>query len=159
MRLEPDPKTKPMIIALETAPFWKRLAALFYDSLLLIALLMLATALAFWLKGGVVPAQSLFFRLYLLLVAGLFFVGFWAGNGQTLGMQSWRLRVQRRDGRALGWWRALWRFLLALPSVGLFGIGLLWILIDPERLALHDRLSGSRVIVLPKPNPTPHVDG
>lgn len=147
-----------MTIRVETAPFLKRLAALFYDSLLLLALLMLATALAFWLKGGVVPAQSPWFRLYLLLVAGLFFVGFWVAHGQTLGMQTWRLRVQRRDGQPLGWWQALWRFLLAVPSVGLFGIGLLWILIDRERLALHDRLSGSRVIVLPKPNPTPHVD-
>lgn len=149
---------KPMTSTFETASFWKRLAALFYDSLLLIALLMLATALAFWLKGGVVPAQSLFFRLYLLLVAGLFFVGFWAAHGQTLGMQTWRLRVQRRDGQPLGWWQALWRFVLAVPSVGLFGIGLLWILIDRERLALHDRFSDTVVVSLPKPSNTPTVD-
>lgn len=147
-----------MTRAADTATFFKRLAALFYDSLLLIALLMLATALVFWLKGGVVQAHSLFFRLYLLLVAGLFFVGFWIVGGQTLGMQSWRLRVQRRDGRPLGLWQAIWRFVLAVPSVGCFGIGLLWILIDREKLALHDRLSGTVVVSLPKPSKTPAVD-
>jgi uncharacterized RDD family membrane protein YckC len=147
-----------MTSTLTTAPFLKRLAALFYDSLLVIALLMLATALAFWLKGGPVPAHSLFFRLYLLFVGGLFFVGFWVTGGQTLGMQTWRLRVQRSDGRPLGFWQALWRFVLAVPLVGCFGIGLLWMFIDREHLALHDRLSGSRVVMLPKPNSTPQAD-
>lgn len=147
-----------MTRAADTATFFKRLAALFYDSLLLIALLMLATALVFWLKGGVVQAHSLSFRLYLLLVCGLFFVGFWVTGGQTLGMQTWRLRVQRRDGRPLGLWQAIWRFVLAVPSVGCFGIGLVWMFIDREHLALHDRLSGSRVVMLPKPNTTPRVD-
>lgn len=142
----------------ETAPFWKRLAALFYDSLLLMALLMLATALAFALKGGVVPAHDPFFRLYLLLVTCLFFCGFWVVGGQTLGMQTWRLRVQRRDGRPLGLWQALWRFALALPLVGFFGIGLLWMFIDREHLALHDRLSGTRVVILPKLGSAPTVD-
>lgn len=147
-----------MPAAPETAPFWKRLAALFYDSLLLMALLMLATALAFALKGGVVPAHNVFFRVYLLLVTCLFFCGFWVVGGQTLGMQTWRLRVQRRDGRPLGWWQALWRFALAVPLVGCFGLGLLWMLVDRERLALHDRLSGTRVVILPKPERTPAVD-
>ena len=142
----------------DTATFFKRLAALFYDSLLLIALLMLATAVAFWLKGSVVPAHSFFFRLYLLLVCGLFFVGFWVTGGQTLGMQTWHLRVQRRDGRPLGVWQAMGRFLLAVPSVGCLGIGLLWMFIDREHLALHDRLSGSRVVMLPKPSKTSTVD-
>jgi len=128
------------------APLWRRLAALFYDSLLLFALLMLAIAAAFVLKQGAIDAQNLFFRLYLLMVAALFFCGFWVAGGETLGMRSWHIRVERRDGRPLGWWQALWRFALAVPSVGLGGIGLLWVLVDPERLALHDRLSGSRVV-------------
>ena len=130
------------------APLWRRLAALFYDGLLLFALLMLAIAAAFVLKQGAIDAQNLFFRLYLLMVAALFFCGFWVAGGETLGMRSWHIRVERRDGRPLGWWQALWRFTLAVPSVGLGGIGLLWILIDPQRLALHDRLSGSRVVMV-----------
>lgn len=132
------------------APLWKRLAALFYDSLLLFALLMVAVAVAFALKGGRVAGDNIFFRLYLLLVSGLFFCGFWVAAGQTLGMKTWHLRVQRRDGRPLGWWQALGRFLLAVPSVGLAGIGLWWMLLDREGLALHDRWSGSVVVMLPK---------
>lgn len=135
---------------LPTAPIWKRLAALFYDGLLLFALLMLAIAAAFALKGGVIDAHHPLFRLYLFMVAALFFCGFWVAGGQTLGMRTWRLRVQRRDGRPLGWWQALGRFLLALPSVGLLGIGLWWKLFDRDGLTLHDRLSGSNVVELPK---------
>ena len=140
----------PTVSTLPTAPLWKRLAALFYDGLLLFALLMAAVAVAFALKGGRIDGGNIFFRLYLLLVSGLFFCGFWVAAGQTLGMKSWHLRVQRRDGRPLGWWQALGRFLLAAPSVGLAGIGLWWMLIDRDGLALHDRLSGSVVVVLPK---------
>lgn len=136
--------------AFPTAPLWQRLAALFYDSLLVFALLMVAIAAAFWLKGGSIAPQDPFFRLYLLLVMALFFCGFWVAGGQTLGMRSWRLRLQRRDGRPLGWWQALWRFALAVPSVGLAGIGLWWMLLDPQGLALHDRLSGTRVVVVPR---------
>lgn len=135
---------------LPTAPLWKRLAALFYDGLLVFALLMVANAAAFGVKGGSIDPHDPFFRLYLLMVMALFFCGFWVAGGQTLGMRSWHLRVQRRDGRPLGWWRALWRFLLAVPSVGLAGIGLWWMLFDPQGLALHDRLSGTCVVVVPR---------
>lgn len=146
----PPTHPSPAVSTLPTAPLWKRLAALFYDSLLLFALLMVAVTVAFALKGGRIDGSNIFFRLYLLLVSGLFFCGFWVAAGQTLGMKTWHLRVQRRDGRPLGWWQALGRFLLAAPSVGLAGIGLWWMLIDRDGLALHDRLSGSVVVVLPK---------
>lgn len=140
------PSVRPTL-ALPIAPLWKRLAALFYDALLLFAVLMVATAAAFALKGGRVAGTDIFFRLYLLCVSGLFFCGFWVAAGQTLGMKSWHLRVQRSDGRRLGWWQALGRFLLAVPLVGLAGLSLWWILIDRDGLALHDRLSGSAVLV------------
>lgn len=142
---------------LPVAPLWKRLAALFYDGLLLFALLMLAIAIAFALKGGVVDAHHPLFRLYLFLVAASFFCGFWVAGGQTLGMRTWRLRVQRVDGRRLGWWQALWRFVLAAPSVTLFGIGLWWKFFDRDGLTLHDRLSGSTVVLLPPETQTPDV--
>jgi uncharacterized RDD family membrane protein YckC len=78
------------------------------------------------------------------MVVAVFFCGFWVAGGQTLGMRSWRLRVQRRDGRPIGWWQALGRFLLAIPALALGGIGLWWMLVDRDRLALHDRLSRTR---------------
>lgn len=142
--------SSPPLAPARTAPLWRRCAALFYDSLLLTAVLMLAVALALLVKGGTLAAESLFFRLYLLLVSGLFFTGFWAGRGQTLGMQTWRLRVQRQDGRRLSWWRAWLRFVLALLSIAAAGLGLLWILVDRDRLPLYDRLADTTMVYLPK---------
>jgi len=43
--------------------------------------------------------------------------------------------------RRLGW---------ALVSLLPLGLGFLWILFDPEKRAWHDRLSRTRVVVLPK---------
>lgn len=150
----PAPPSGPLPVA----PVWKRLAALFYDSLLLFGVLVLAIAVAFAVKGGVIDARHPLFRLYLFMLSALFFCGFWVAGGQTLGMRTWRLRVQRRDGRPLGWWQALLRFLLAVPSVALFGLGLWWAFFDRDGLALHDRLSGSTVVMLPKETRTTVVD-
>lgn len=69
-------------------------------------------------------------------------------------MLAWRLRVQTLAGGRLSWGQALVRFMLAIPSLGLFGIGFLWMLLTDERLSLHDRWSGSCVVQLPKPNKT-----
>ena len=144
----PNPAPAPQ----STAPLWKRLVALFYDSLLLTALLMLAVAAAMAVKGGTLVPESPFFRLYLLLVCGLFFTGFWAWRGQTLGMQTWRLHLQQVDGGRLTWWRAWWRFVLAIVTVGLAGFGFIWMLFDKERQPLYDRLAKTRLVCVPKEN-------
>ncbi|HXG28630.1 MAG TPA: RDD family protein [Nevskiales bacterium] len=126
-----------------------RLGAALYDLLLLLALFFLATALVDPLMPqDHVPAGSLWFQLYLLLVAFLFYGWFWTHGGQTLGMRAWRLRVVTRDGAALRWPRAALRFLVAVPS-WLSLLGLLCCAIDGH--ALHDRLSGTQTLRLPKP--------
>jgi uncharacterized RDD family membrane protein YckC len=91
------------------------------------------------------------FQTYLLGVMLVFFSWFWLHGGQTLGMRAWRLRVVSRDGAPLRARQALARFGWALPSLLCFGLGLLWVLVDKERLAWHDRLSGTRLVLLPKP--------
>ena len=97
----------------------RRLAAIVYDSLLLTGVLFGATALALGLAAALLGGEALklhnplagnpFFSTYLLLVCFFFYGGFWIYGGQTLGMRAWRLRVQRRDGRGIGWWQALLR--------------------------------------------------
>ena len=84
-----------------------------------------------------------------LALAG-FLVGFWTRSGQTLGMQSWRLRVEREDGGLLHAKQALARLALAVLSFVCLGLGYWWILVDPQRRAWHDRLTGTRVVVVPK---------
>jgi uncharacterized RDD family membrane protein YckC len=125
----------------------RRLAALVYDGLLLLALLFGATFAVLPLTGGeAVPVAEPAFRAYLLGVVYAYFALPWVRSGQTLGLKAWHLRVEGRDGGRLTWSRALARLLAALPSVGLLGLGLLWVLVDRDGLAWHDRLSGTRVV-------------
>lgn len=129
----------------------RRLGALFYDALLLAAVWMIGTAVLLPLTGGEAIEGALrpLFQLYIAGLSFGFFALFWMRGGQTLGMKAWRLRVQRSDGRMLTLSDALRRFLLAIPSILLGGVGLLWLLFDRDRLALHDRLSGTEVVLVP----------
>ena len=140
----------------ERAGLPRRLAAMLYDSLLLLALLMAATALLLLLTGGEAidprthPALEILYRLVLVVLIVGFFGLPWTRSGQTLGMATWRLRVEREDGRLLTWGDSLRRLGWALLSLLPLGLGFAWVLVDPERRAWHDRLSRTRVVVLPK---------
>lgn len=127
--------------------FFRRMAAIFYDSLLLLAVLFLATMiiLPFNHEQAVAPNTPLF-SLYLLAVSYLFFGWFWTHGGQTLGMVAWKIRVENDAKRPLTWAQALKRFVLALLSWGLAGSGFVWILFNSERHALHDKLSQTYLV-------------
>jgi uncharacterized RDD family membrane protein YckC len=134
----------------------RRLGALLYDGLLLLALLIVATALFLPFTGGEAvdprthPLLEFAYRVVLVLLIVGFNGLFWTRRGQTLGMASWRLRVEREDGRLLTWGDTLRRLAWALLALLPLGLGYAWILVDPQRRAWHDRLSGTRVVVLPK---------
>lgn len=136
--------------------FLRRLAAMLYDGLLLVALWFVATALLLAVSGGHLadPDRPLWLlytlRVSLLLVTLMFFAGFWTNGGQTLGMRAWRLKLISASGDSVNWKQAVWRLAAAIPSVGAFGLGLFWMLLDQERCAVHDRLSGTRLILLAK---------
>jgi uncharacterized RDD family membrane protein YckC len=139
----------------------RRLAAMFYDSLLLLAILMIATAAFLPLTGGEAitptgtPALEYLYRVVLLALVVLFFGTFWTRRGQTLGMATWRLRVEREDGSLLTWGDTVVRLGASLLSWLPLGLGYLWILVDRDRRAWHDRLSRTRVVVLPKDSSRP----
>ena len=125
----------------------RRLAAIFYDTLLLFALLFFASVIV------VVPIEITMehplhslYVVYIYVVSFIFFGWFWTHGGQTLGMRAWRVRVQRHDGQSLTWRHALVRFLAAVISGALFGTGFMWCLFNKERLALHDFLSKTRLV-------------
>lgn len=130
----------------------RRLAAIAYDMLLLTAVLMLAALPVVLINNG--PPRTawalILFRAYLLGVALAFFTWFWMHGGQTLGMRAWRLRVVGADRQPLTWRQASGRFFAAALSWACLGVGFLSILFDEQRLAWHDRLSGTRLILLAK---------
>jgi uncharacterized RDD family membrane protein YckC len=137
---------------LATPGLLRRLAAIFYDWLLLIGVMIVASLPIVWLMGGA-PSTGVAhatFRLYLLAIAFAFFAWFWTHGGQTLGMRVWRLRLVSANGGPVSWGQASRRFLAAFVSLACLGLGFLWILHDHERRAWHDRLSGTHLQLLPK---------
>ena len=132
------------------AGLFYRLVAMFYDALLLFSALLIATALALLATKGTLHYHNPFFRTFLFLICFSFYSWFWLHGGQTLGMRAWRLQLQRLDGGPVSIWQALLRFMVAIPSLALAGLGLLWMLVDKDRLAVHDRISESMIVRLPK---------
>jgi uncharacterized RDD family membrane protein YckC len=65
-------------------------------------------------------------------------------------MRAWRLKVERSDGRALGWKTGCLRFAAACISLLPLGLGFFWLIVDPQKRTAYDRFSGTRVVVLPK---------
>jgi uncharacterized RDD family membrane protein YckC len=132
----------------------RRLAALFYDAWLIAALWLLgATADAFIRSAmGLAPGQGnhLLLQTYLELAPMAFYVGFWTHGGQTLGMRAWRIRVVNSQGQIISLRQAVIRYLAALLSFLPLGLGLLWVVFDPERAAWHDRLSGTWLVMTEK---------
>jgi len=123
-----------------------------YDSLLLMAILFVATGVAVALNQGQAVSHPLYY-LSLLAITYVFFCWFWTHGGQTLGMRTWRLQLETESGTDMTWSHAGKRFVYATISLLPFGAGLIWQLLDSDRLALHDRLSASRIVFLPKGMP------
>jgi uncharacterized RDD family membrane protein YckC len=142
----------------QSAPLWRRLAALLYDLLVLVAVWMAAAAvvlLAFRGEVDVARQPALYHVVLqgvLFVLTALYFVVSWSRDGQTIGMRAWRVSVVDADGHCPDTRRSLTRFLLATGSALLLGGGFLWCLFDPDRRALHDILARTRMVRLHKPD-------
>lgn len=130
----------------------RRIAAMLYDGLLLLAVLFLVTLPFIAVREGepVESGENLLYRLVLAVMIYAFFVGFWTRSGRTLGMQSWRLQLQSADGGPVSFGAATIRFFTSLLSWLPAGLGFLWSLWDKDSLTWHDRLSGTRIVYYPK---------
>ena len=141
----------------------RRLAAMFYDFLLSVALLMVTTLLYKVVQMGIYGQEQLrqmsdagaldgdpLLSTLLVMTLFAFFAKFWTHNGQTLGMQVWGLRIQNADGSAISLWQALLRFVVAIGSWLFLGLGFFWVLWDRKKRSWHDIYSDSSVVQLPK---------
>lgn len=150
--------------ALEAAPvagLLRRLAALLYDAFLVAAIWM---ALGFGMQfivgtntnqlvdGQVQTDPVIGAILFIGMVssAAAFYIWFWMRTGQTLGMLAWRIQAVSSNESLMSFKQAVLRFALAWPSFFCFGVGYLWLYIDKHGNAIHDILSGTKVIVVPK---------
>ena len=126
----------------------RRLAAMAYETLLVLGLLIVTFLLPHMLLAALtrhlVSPRFLWSQLFLTLL--IYFVGFWSHGRQTLAMKTWRIRLVTQTGQGLRPAQALVRYLLCWPSLLLGGIGIFWALIDRDRQFLHDRLAGTRLI-------------
>jgi uncharacterized RDD family membrane protein YckC len=140
------------VIRASSAGFGRRFAALIYDGFLLIAVLMPYAWVVVLIHGGAVTEASGLpwwaFRAGELAIMAAYYVLNWTRSGQTLGMRAWRLRALTDSGKPLQLVQAVARFCWGLVAWAPFGLGVLWLYADPEHLALHDRLSRTRVVVL-----------
>lgn len=148
---------------LATAGLVKRLLAMLYDGLICIAVLLvvtwLYTLLAAWIigfdrylelaEGGHLNTDPLLTSV-LFITLYLFFGYFWTRNGQTLGMQVWRIRVENTSGTSISWLQALLRFMMGWASLLMAGLGFFWMLWDKKHETWPDKFSESRIVQVPK---------
>ena len=87
--------------------------------------------------------------VFLLLVKLAYFSAFTAVGGQTIGKMATRIRVVTAEDQDVDGSLAVKRTLAGAISAATLGLGFVPALIGPERRALHDRLTHTRVVALP----------
>jgi uncharacterized RDD family membrane protein YckC len=136
-----------------SAGFGRRFAALVYDALLLTAVLMVITFVPVIITNKPILHETLGAWAYVYravlgaAIAGYYMLN-WTRSGQTLGMRAWRLRAVSDEGTRMSWRAAALRFAWGVVAWTPAALGVLWLYLDSEHLALHDRLSRTRVLRL-----------
>lgn len=138
-------------IALTPAPLLSRFAAMVYESLLVTAVVFVASFIIMPVIGDMhAPWQRHLFQIYILGVLFAYFSAFWLRSGQTLAMKTWHIRLVQQNGATLTFKQAVLRFIYAALGLMLAGIGFWWAFFDRDKQFLHDRLAGTRLIRVPR---------
>jgi len=146
---------------LPRAGLMRRLAALLYDGFLVVAVWFVIVFILQRIVGtqsntlvdGVVQTDPLLDALlFTIMVASGsgFYIWFWTKSGQTLGMIAWRIKLESLDGGLINFKQGVIRYIAAWPAFFLLGLGYLSIYLDSNGDAAHDKVSRSKVVVLPK---------
>lgn len=162
------------IIFMYKPGFFKRLLVAIYDGFLMIAVLIVTSAILMALFTAVAPADffvdpsnfdqtkiatlsnsgraagGLIVSINCIALSFLYYAWFWTHGGQTVGMRAWNLYLVNEDGKFINWKVALIRYLSAIVSWTALGLGFTWLLLNPERRTWHDSWSASQIIYVPK---------
>jgi uncharacterized RDD family membrane protein YckC len=141
------------------APLWRRLFAMIYDGFLLFGISMLVGAFHISIKAVIFGKNSIetsptaggdfiLFIIWILAIF-LFYFFFWRNSGQTLGMQSWRLKIVSLKGENISISQCMIRFFVAILSIVILGLGYLWCFLGKHR-TWHDIASDTNIILLEK---------
>lgn len=126
------------------------MGAILYDTFLLLAVLFFATAVILPFNAGqAFSSEQFLYPAYLVIVSYVFFAWFWIHGGQTLGMRAWKIRLYQIDGSQLDWRSAAIRFIAAGLSWFCLGLGFGWCLLDKQQRCWHDRISKTRMVIVP----------
>ncbi len=125
--------------------FWRRLAALSVDAILLAALMLAISEAVGW--PGLLLRDEFAPRLGAVLVSLVYFVGFESSGWQgTPGKRAVRIKVTDLAGHRISIGRALWRHVAELLSFVLFLTGFLFSAFTRRRQCLHDMMAGTLVV-------------
>jgi uncharacterized RDD family membrane protein YckC len=122
--------------SLPRAGFWLRMAALFVDMVIV----------------GIVLSPLRHHGEHDLMLISLAIYGavMWKLKGTTIGGVLCGLQVVRIDGRAVDWGTSIVRALSCFLSLVVLGLGFIWIAVDRDRQAWHDKIAGTVVVRPPK---------
>jgi uncharacterized RDD family membrane protein YckC len=147
----------------EYCPLWRRLVALLYDLLAVVAIVMVVGYVCQRVTGGTLITSdghahiAWWYQPLQALVVSAYFVASWMRGGQTLGMRPWRIRLTATGGGPVKFGQAWIRLVSAALPLLLLGLapwigtrGALWAVavawagwfgvaaFDPRRRTVHD---------------------
>ncbi len=130
----------------QPAKLGSRLLAILYDILIVFLIIVITIIVIQFIvgQGKEIPADHIIHTIlknFWILLSFLYFGYFWTKRGQTPGMKVWKVKVINPNGGLISWLQALKRYVAAL-----FGIGLLFVIFNRDRLALQDKISGTSLI-------------
>ena len=132
---------------MEQSSFFRRLGAIAYDIFLIFTCLIFSTLIWVILNNKAVSQDNiLLLRIYCLSVIYLFFIWFWVKRGQTLGMLAWKIKLVDQYGSTVNVSKASIRLFYAILFSLPCGLTYIWMLLDPESITLHDRLSKTYMV-------------
>ena len=129
--------------------FFRRLLALFYDLLLIAGILLSFTLLTVIINGGAISSflGSNLMLLSYFLISFIFYIYFWYFNdGQTLGMQAWKIKLVADDNQAISIKSMLQRLVFGLLFGSIAGLNFFVILFRSDKRSLNDIFSKTKIV-------------